>query len=93
MSGLARLSRRSDQVKVGSKSGQLSSGSFQSRSVQNMIRSRSGHGHVGLGRSDQGRLMSGQAQVKVMSKSSLVKVRSGVARSRQGQVKSSAGQS
>jgi len=62
---------------------QVRSGYVQSIQGQVMVKSRSAHGQVRLGRSSSCPVMSCQAQVKVMSKSSLVKVRSDQARSDQ----------
>jgi len=62
--------------KIGSSQGWVKVMSAQVRFGQFKVRSRSDHGQFRLGRSGQGRVMSGQTQVKVISKSSLVKVRS-----------------
>jgi len=62
--------------KVGSCQDWVKVMSAQVRFGQFKVRSRSGRGQDRLGRSVQGRVMSGLDQVKVMSKSSLVKVRS-----------------
>jgi len=68
MSGLTRSSRISDEVKVGSKSGQVGSDSINLRSDQVMVLSSSGHvrassvqGHV-KSKSVQNLVRSGQVR-------------------------------